>query len=146
MEEILILKDRFGRYTGLRHDKISEKSGEEFYHKYLNFAFKDAMERRNVLKVDLDGVRGYSPSFIDEAFGNLVYDFELNNVIKYLKIKSEDIKYWEDRIKDMTFVLWEEKRLKKEVPTKTTLHEPWWRWNNNNFDLGVWIKPVVNDI
>lgn len=146
MGKTLILRDCFGRFTGLRHHRISEKSGEEFYHDHLNEAFKNAMENDVVLTVDLDGVRGYSPSFIDEAFGNLIYDFELKNVQKYLKIKSDDLKLWEDRIKSITFVLWEQKRLNQEIPTKTTDHKPWFRFQNNSFISNIWIHPQKHDI
>lgn len=127
MENTLKILEVFGRYTGLRHCTISEKSGEEFYHQYLNGSFYESFSNKTLLTVDLDGVRGYSPSFLDEAFGNLVYDFELSNVEKFLKIKSEDFPFWAKNIKEETFPSWEKRRINKEKPVKTEDHQPWWR-------------------
>ena len=143
MTEILNLREKFGAVTGLRHADISDKSGEEFYHQFLNEAFKNCFEHGNILLVDLDGNKGYSPSFIDESFGNLVYDFHLENVQKYLKIKSNDFSYWESSVNEVTFPLWEMRRKNQDQPKKTTAHEPWWRWKNSKFfDKSVWIKPI----
>lgn len=141
MENTLKILDVFGRFTGLRHCSISEKSGEEFYHKYLNFAFKNAFSNNLKLKVDLDGVRGYSPSFIDEAFGNLVFDFKLKNVKKHLIIKSDDFDFWKQSIQEDSFESWELKRKKNEFPKKTCIHEPWWKIENGDLLESVWIKP-----
>lgn len=135
MSRIISIKDEFGQYTGLRHIKVSEKSGEEFYHKILNKEFKNCLDKKEILTIDLDGVRGYSPSFIDEAFGNLVYDFGLENVKKYLNIKSLDKPFWKESIENETYTLWEKRRLNKQVPIKTSKHENWWRLENNKLTV-----------
>ena len=71
--------------TGLRHCDVSECSGEDFYHKKLNQAFAEAYQKKDKLTLVLDGVLGgYTPSFLDEAIGNLVYDFGLKTVKQYL--------------------------------------------------------------
>ena len=41
--EISILKN-FSEYPGLRHCKISDKSGEEFYHNILNEMFFEVID------------------------------------------------------------------------------------------------------
>lgn len=135
MSKTISIKDEFGLYTGLRHIKVSEKSGEEFYHKILNKEFKKCIEKKETLTVDLDGVRGYSPSFIDEAFGNLVYDFGLENVKKYLIIKSIDKPFWKQSIETETYKLWEQRRLNGQAPIKTSEHENWWRMKNNELNI-----------
>lgn len=135
MENKLIVKEKFGSYTGLRHSIVSEKSGEEFYHKFLNKEFKNSAQKSIVLVVDLDGVRGYSPSFIDEAFGNLVYDFSLSLVKKFLIIKSDDKTFWKDFIETETYPQWEQRRIAKMFPKKTEKHSAYWRYDNNEFHL-----------
>ncbi|KQB37104.1 STAS-like domain-containing protein [Flavobacterium aquidurense] len=140
MKDILLLRKKFGNVTGLRHCSVSDKSGEDFYHEFLNEEFKKSFEKGNVLVVDLDGNRGYSPSFIDESFGNLVYDFNLQNVSKYLEIKSDTFKFWEASIKDVTLPLWEIRRQNKNLPKKTKSHKAWWRFIDNKFEEKVWIE------
>ncbi|WP_192820426.1 STAS-like domain-containing protein [Rufibacter sp. LB8] len=134
----LKILDVLGKYTGLRHCSISENSGEEFYHKYLNNAFKDSFSRHIKLEVDLDGVRGYSPSFIDEAFGNLIYDFKLENVKPLLIVKSNDFDYWINNIYNETFTAWEKRRKNNEAPRKTEDHDPWWRIVKHEPKLEIW--------
>ncbi|WP_343662978.1 STAS-like domain-containing protein [Chryseobacterium mucoviscidosis] len=133
MNKTISIKDSFGRFTGLRHSAVSEKSGEEFYHSVLNNEFKKCFETKTVLTVDLDGVRGYSPSFIDEAFGNLVYDFGLQNVERYLVIKSNDKPFWKETIEKDTYKLWEQRRKNKQSPKKTIEHSAWWSYSDNKF-------------
>lgn len=121
----IIRISEFSEYPGLRHCDISDDSGEEFYHKILNEEFKKSFETRNIIKVDLDGTAGYAPSFLDEAFGNLVYDFSLAEVIKLLEIISLEEPDLIEILKNETFPQWEERRRKHEAPKKTTRHS-WW--------------------
>lgn len=58
------------RRPGGRYRKHGPGSGEAFYEEVLAPAYQQS--RR--LVVDLDGVLGYSRSFLDEAFGRLVAD------------------------------------------------------------------------
>lgn len=60
---------------GPRYVRQGEDSGEDYYHKVLNHEFYEALISGQVLEVSLDGTSGYASSFLDEAFGNLVYDF-----------------------------------------------------------------------
>lgn len=133
MTNILVIKELFGEFTGLRHSNVSEKSGEDFYHTILNNEFKKSVENKDVLTVDLDGIRGYSPSFIDEAFGKLVYDFGAILVKKHLIIKSDDKPYWINAIEGETFLMWENRRKNKKAPIITEKHSPWWAWDGKSF-------------
>lgn len=116
----------FTEFPGLRHCKISDDSGELFYHKILNEEFKKAIERRQKLQVVLDGTAGYAPSFLDEAFGNLIYDFGLTLVKKNIEIISIQEPDLIQMIESETFVQWEERRLKNKPPQKTIKHNSWW--------------------
>lgn len=64
---ILYVKD-FSTTPGARYRNLGKASGEEFRDDVL----VPALERDKSLIVNLDGVRGYGSSFLDEAFGGLV--------------------------------------------------------------------------
>ena len=91
MKERLILnvKDEFTEFPGLRLRSESKGvSGEDFYHKVLNQRFYEALSSGKELEVILDGTAGYPPSFIDESFGRLVFDFGEECVRKNVRIVS----------------------------------------------------------
>lgn len=140
--EISILKD-FTEYPGLRHCDISDKSGEEFYHLVLNEKFKNAIEFNQNLIIDLDNTGGFASSFLDEAFGNLVYDFSLEKVKNSVEIISIQEPHWKEMIFEKTFQEWENRRLEKVKPVVTTKHKPWFRIINNEITSDVWEQPNV---
>lgn len=131
----------FSEFPGLRHCSISDYSGEEYYHKILNKTFADCINKKEKLEVDLDNTSGYASSFLDEAFGNLVYDFTLEIVINNIEIVSEQEPHWKDMLLNQTYKQWEERRKKAEPPVVTKDHSPWFRLINNNLELKVWEQP-----
>ncbi len=134
-----ILHD-FSEYTGLRYCSISENSGEEFYHEILNKAFYDAISNDVKLTIDLDNTAGYSPSFIDEAFGNLIYDFSLELVKNNLVIISLQEPHWLEMLTNETYKLWEERRQKKSFPKITKDHNAWYRRTaEGKFECKKWL-------
>ncbi|EOR96498.1 hypothetical protein ADIARSV_0282 [Arcticibacter svalbardensis MN12-7] len=126
---ISVLND-FTEYPGLRNCSISEFSGEEFYHDHLNNGFKESYDKKEKLIINLDGTGGYASSFLDEAFGNLVYDFTLNVVKSNIEIISDEEPHWKDMIEEKTFLQWEKRRQVEEKPIVTKNHEPWYRLVN----------------
>ena len=52
---IIIIKEDFTEYPGLRHCDISDFSGEEFYHKRLNGEFFNSLNNGEKLTVVLGG-------------------------------------------------------------------------------------------
>ncbi len=138
--EVISVVD-FSDFPGLRHSNISDDSGEDFYHTVLNNKFKEAYENETGLKVILDYVVAYTSSFLDEAFGNLVYDFSLETVKKYLTIESVEEPHWIDMIYNETFPQWESRRIKNEKPVVTKTHEPWYRIHNKELILKAWELP-----
>ena len=124
--ETINIKD-FSEYPGLRHCSISDDSGEEFYHKILNKAFKQSFEEKQKIKINLDATVGYAPSFLDEAFGNLVYDFGRESVEKNVIIISNEEPDLKDMILKETYPQWQERREKQEEPKKTSKHGSWYR-------------------
>ncbi len=140
--EISILRD-FSEYPGLRHCKISDKSGEEFYHEVLNHKFLEAYNTKQKLTINLDNTGGYASSFLDEAFGNLVFDFKLENVQNLVEIISTDEPHWKEMIEGKTYLEWENRRINDIVPKVTLIHKPWYRFEEDILKSKVWELPVV---
>jgi len=140
---ILKICQEYSEYTGLRHCSISENSGEDFYHTLLNSSFTEAYKKQEQLIVDLDFVDGYASSFLDEAFGNLVFDFTKQEVEKLLKIKSDEEPHWKEMIINKTFNEWEIRRNKNSIPVVTKTHTPWYRLINEKLEENLWITPAV---
>lgn len=141
MKIVSVLKD-FGEYPGLRNCSISDNSGEQFYHQVLNKTFKEAFEKKEKLIIDLDNTAGYAISFLDEAFGNLVYDFSLTIVKQYIEIISLQEPHWIDMLEKDCFPQWEKRRLDKKQPKVTERHASWYRLVDNNLKLDTWIQPA----
>lgn len=87
-------------------------SGELFLRDVLLPKFKEAVEKKVNLVIDLDGTFGYPPSFLDEAFGGLVKETQMkkNQILKYLIIKSSR-KHYIEKI-DARMTVWEELHIK----------------------------------
>lgn len=129
MENIIYIKD-FTEYPGLRHCSISDDSGEEYYHSTLNHAFKNSYEKKQKLVINIDFTAGYAPSFLDEAFGNLIYDFGLETVNNLLEIVSEQEPDLKEMLISETFPQWEQRRNNNDEPKKTKTHQEWFRLVN----------------
>ncbi len=67
MNTINIAKE-FSRYPGGRFRKDGPHSGEEFRDDFL----RPALEKNEPLTLEMDGVRGYGSSFLEEVFGGLI--------------------------------------------------------------------------
>ena len=85
---INIAKD-FSKTPGGRYIKEGPFSGEEFRIKLLKPAYEKTIKLGGQLTVVLDGGFGYTPSFLEEAFGGLVREVKSEDVAK-IKIVSEE--------------------------------------------------------
>jgi len=142
MKTISVLES-FSEFPALRHCNISDKSGEEFYHTVLNKEFKEQFEKKEKLIVNLDNTAGYASSFLDEAFGNLVFDFKLENVKKYVEVISMQEPHWKSMIENETYPQWEERRTKNQHPKVTKLHGSWFRLIANDIKSDIWEHPAA---
>lgn len=132
----------YSQSPGPRYCAQGDDSGEDFYHKKLNALFADAYREGALLVVTLDGADGYASSFLDEAFGNLVYDFGADIVRQHLQIISNDEEIWKDMIEKETYNEWESRRKKSENARVTVNHDKWFRLVDGNLQESVWItKP-----
>lgn len=134
------IREDFSEYPKLRYIDLSENSAEKFYHEKLNSAFAESIEKNGKLEVNLDNTAGYTSSFLDEAFGNLVYDFSQDIVLEHLDIISKDEPYWKDMILNETFPEWEKRRTQKKDPRKSISHKAWYRLINGIPQQQIWIN------
>lgn len=125
---------------GPRYIRQGDHSGEDYYHRVLNGEFYSALMNDEILEISLDGTSGYASSFLDEAFGNLVYDFTLEKVKSNIFIVSEEEPEWKEMIENESFIEWEQRRKDKREPVKTFDHEEWYRFNGNEYIKKRWIK------
>lgn len=109
----------FTEYPGPRYISQKGDSGEKYYIEVLNKAFYDCVCSKVILEVDLDGTAGYPSSFLDEAFGELVYDFSLENVKKYLRIKTKFYSNRKEKVINETFPEWEKRRKMNDTVVNT---------------------------
>jgi hypothetical protein len=84
----------FSATPGGRYRIQGPNSGEQFREEALIPRFDQAQRENTLLVVDLDGVFGYGPSFLEEAFGGLVREKKsLKAVQSVLRIVSEKAPY-----------------------------------------------------
>lgn len=109
----------FSMRPGPRFRNQGSSSGEEFYCDYLKYWFEEALQQHKILIVTLDGTDGYLTSFIDEAFGRLVYDFGIEKVRENLRVVSDLEPEWITRLNEKTYPLWEDRRKNQQAPRIT---------------------------
>jgi len=99
-----------------RQDLPGEKtSGEEYYVTVLNNVFADCIRENKELELYLDEVSGYPSSFLDEAIGELVYDFTKNVVETHLRFSTMMFKRRVKQVLEETYPQWDERRKNHEV-------------------------------
>ena len=79
----------YTKTPGGRYTKEGKFSGEDFRNKLLKPKYLEAIKSEMGLTVVLDGGYGYSPSFLEEAFGGLVRDLHDERILR-IKIVSEE--------------------------------------------------------
>lgn len=93
---VLYIKD-FSRTPGARYRHLGKASGEEFRDDILI----PAIEKDSNLIVNLDGVRGYGSSFLDEAFAGLVRlkKFDISVILGLVERIESNNSEWKNEIK-----------------------------------------------
>lgn len=100
----------YTEYPGPRYQYQGNNSGEEFYYEIVKKGFAEAIESDKMLEIDLDGTAGYASSFIDESIGNLVFDFELDQINNRLSIVSTVEPDWKDIVFNDIIPEWKKKK------------------------------------
>ena len=85
MTRIQLAKD-FNAFPFGRYPEHGPFNGQRFRREFLLPPLRDG----EMVEVDLDGARGLSPSFLEEAFGGLIREgMALADVLRRVVIKSE---------------------------------------------------------
>ena len=92
---VLSIADDFSRYPAGRTRRDGENSAERFRQDFLIPKLRNAVQSGTRLAVKLDGVYGYSSSFLEEAFGGLVRsrEFEPAVIERSLLIEADSSIY-----------------------------------------------------
>ncbi|MBB2167253.1 STAS-like domain-containing protein [Gluconacetobacter aggeris] len=82
-------------YPGGRYTSDGPYSGQWFRESILRPALDLAIQKDDVLVVNLDGVPGYGISFIEEGFGGLIREdnYVFDVLMKHLKVVSTSHQY-----------------------------------------------------
>lgn len=113
----------FSEYPGPRYNEQGPDSGEKFYVEKLNPTFLKCYNAGAVLIVNLDGTAGFASSFLDEAFGQLTYDFGEPLVKVYLRVESLDEPEWPRMIMEETIPQWQKRRELGQAPKATMTYK-----------------------
>jgi hypothetical protein len=83
---------QFTKLPGARYIRLGPNSGELFRQTFL----VEPLRRGKTVIVELDGVRGYGSSFLEEAFGGVVreLDLDIDDARRRLKVET-NVKSWE---------------------------------------------------
>ena len=83
---------QFTKLPGARYIRLGPFSGEEFRQRFL----LEPLRQGKTVIVELDGVRGYGSSFLEEAFGGTVRDLNLDveDALRRLRVETS-MKSWE---------------------------------------------------
>lgn len=100
MSRLIKLARDYSKTPSLRYEKEGDYSGELFRKTILANAMKESIAKKEVLEVNLDGTAGYGTSFLEESFGGLIREdnIEYTDIKKYLTIISEEEDYLIDDI------------------------------------------------
>jgi hypothetical protein len=79
----------FAKYLGARYRADGKSSGQEFREDLLEPAF----EANDLIVIGLDGIGGYSASFMEEAFGGLVRKYGLDAVNSKIRFDAVERAY-----------------------------------------------------
>lgn len=89
MSIIINIAKELTEFPGPRYRSQGSGSGEEFLNDHLRPAFLQARQTGDKVLVQLDGVKyGYPTSFLEEAFGGLAREFEIDDVLETLVFES----------------------------------------------------------
>lgn len=84
--------EEFTDAPGPRFKSFGKFSGEEFREDFLIPKLEEAIDKKDILEINLDGTYGYPTSFLEEAFGGLSehYKFDSELILKHIAFISND--------------------------------------------------------
>jgi hypothetical protein len=84
------ISEDFTKTPGARYIREGNFSGEEFRQKILLPKYKECVSNNEKLEINFDGCYGYATSFLEEAFGGLVRELQVFNILNNIEIVSYD--------------------------------------------------------
>jgi STAS-like domain of unknown function (DUF4325) len=92
---MLSIANDFSKFPAGRYKEDGPFNGTRFRDEILVPKLTDALQSGSRLVVILDGVVGYSSSFLEEVFGGLarVAPFPLDRITSTLVIRADDVAY-----------------------------------------------------
>lgn len=91
------IANQFTRMPGGRYVRLGPNSGEMFREQFL----VEPLSSGKTVIVELDGVRGYGSSFLEEAFGGVVRKLHLTSADALNRIKIiTSVRSWDADVKD----------------------------------------------
>jgi hypothetical protein len=112
---MISIAEAYSKFPAGRYPADGPFNGERFRNEVLIPAIKKAAAQGERVVVLLDGVLGYSSSFLEEVFGGLVRSGEFSkDVIKQvLEIKADDVAYQPAKIDAEAYIEEELRRSQK---------------------------------
>lgn len=86
---IINIAQDYTKTPGGRFIKDGPYSGEDFREKQLKPKFLESLEKKEKMKVILDGGYGYGSSFLEESFGGLARELKAQE-LREIEIVSEE--------------------------------------------------------
>ena len=85
----------FSRIPGARYPEEGDFSGQEFRQTILLPKLQEAIKKKELLTINLDGTAGLGTSFLEESFGGLIrvdkFDIEsLKNTLEFISEEDPD--------------------------------------------------------
>ena len=85
----------FSRIPGARYPEEGDFSGQEFRQTILLPKLQEAIKKKEMLTINLDGPAGLGTSFLEESFGGLIrvdkFDIEsLKNTLEFISEEDPD--------------------------------------------------------
>lgn len=87
---LITIAKEYTKSPGGRHISEGDYSGEDFRERILYPAYEKILKSGETLIVDLDGGYGYSPSFLEEAFGGLARKMNDHDILNKIEIISKE--------------------------------------------------------
>ena len=84
------ISEEYSKTPGPRYESEGKFSGEHFRKTVLIGLYLAAVEKNEKVRIDLDGGYGYSPSFLEEAFGGLARQYDIQSVKQVFIFVSND--------------------------------------------------------
>ena len=85
----------FSRIPGARYPEEGDFSGQEFRQTILLPKLQEAIKKKEMITINLDGTAGLGTSFLEESFGGLIrvdkFDIEsLKNTLEFISEEDPD--------------------------------------------------------